>query len=343
MIESGLGMQPTHDRAYIRNQASKNSSLRFRYEDLQVIFVDEISMVGSDMLAKMNFRLQDIMGKDDQFMGGVSMVCTGDFGQLPPVRQKMIWETSHMDNRCDISPNHWDEHFKIFYLDMKMRSQDLEFSNMCDQVRRGNADEDVLEYFNEHVGRCPGENDNSMYADGKLCIIVTTNNAREEINNEKLEKLLPDKPKFYANAIDKSTNNPRAPEVHDKIPLTRTGQLQKRITFKENAPVMITSNSSKMKYKTNGIVNGARGKIDSIQPSDTDPEVAEVVWIRFNDDKIGQLHRFESKHLLEKHNDANSNCKYFNPKFWIRICSCICKRNTKKGGNYNVEEATVPS
>ena len=300
-IESGLGIQPTDKRAYIRNQPSKNSTLRFRYEDLQVIFVDEISMVGCDMLAKMNFRLQDIMGKPDKFMGGVSMVCTGDFGQLPPVGQKMIWETSHMDNRCDISPKHWDEHFKIFYLDMKMRSQDLEFSDMCDQVRRGNVEDNVIEYFNKHVGKCPGENDNSMYADGKLCIIVTTNNAREEINNEKLENLLPDKPKFYANAIDKSTNNPRAPEVHEKIPLTRTGQLQKRIIFKEDAPVMITSNSSKVKYKTNGIVNGARGKIDSIQPSDTDPEAAEVVWIRFNDDKIGQLLRFESKHLLEKH------------------------------------------
>ena len=83
-----------------------------------------------------------------------------------------------------------------------------------------------------------------MYADGKLCIIVTINDAREKINNEKLENLLPDKPKFYANAIDKSTNNPRAPEVHDKIPLTRTGQLPKRIIFKEDAPVMITKNSS---------------------------------------------------------------------------------------------------
>ena len=61
-IESGLGMQPSHERTYIRSQASKNSSLRFRYEDLQVIFVDEISMVGSDMLAKMNYRVQDIMG-----------------------------------------------------------------------------------------------------------------------------------------------------------------------------------------------------------------------------------------------------------------------------------------
>ena len=57
-----------------------------------------------------------------KFMGGVSVVCTGDFGQLPPVAESLIWEKSFIDGRIDLSPNHWDEHFTIFYLDEKMRS-----------------------------------------------------------------------------------------------------------------------------------------------------------------------------------------------------------------------------
>ena len=88
-IESGLGIQPSKDRAYYRNPASRNSRLRFLYEDLKCIFLDEVSMCGSDMMAKMNFRMQEIMGNSN-FMGGVSLVCTGDFGQLPPVGQRMI-------------------------------------------------------------------------------------------------------------------------------------------------------------------------------------------------------------------------------------------------------------
>ena len=134
-----------------------------------------------------------------------------------------------------------------------MRSQDEEFSNICDKVRKGICDEEVSEYLNQHVQDCTSQDDNSKYANGKFCIIVTTNAAREQINNSKLEKLLPNKKTYYANAKDKSTNNPNAPEVSEKLPLTRTGQLEKVIVFKEGAPVMITSNHPKSKYKNNGI------------------------------------------------------------------------------------------
>ena len=48
------------------------------------------------------------------FMGGISVVSTGDFG-LWTVGERMIWENSNLDGRCDISPNHWDENFKIYY------------------------------------------------------------------------------------------------------------------------------------------------------------------------------------------------------------------------------------
>ena len=352
-IESALGIQPTKDRAYLRNQPSKNSSLRFLYEDLLVIFIDEVSMVGSDMLAKINFRMQDIMG-NTEFMGGVSIVCTGDFGQLPPVGQKMAWATSFLDNRIEISPKHWDEHFKIFYLTTKMRSQDEEFSNVCDDVRKGICDEKVTEYLKNHVGTCPSEDDNQKYASGQFSIIVTNNKAREEINNEKLNKLLSNKRTYFSNAVDKSTNNPLAPKISEKLPLTRTGQLPTKILFKEGAPVMITSNHSKSKYKNNGIVNGAQGFIDSIQATVDEPDVAKVVWVRFTDDKIGQLLRMDSLSLLKNHtpNDPlavpitkqkkafqiRGNTEYLRDQFPLTLCYAV---TAHKSQGQTLEEVLI--
>ena len=61
------------------------------------------------------------------------------------------------------------------------------------------------------------------------------------------------------------------------------------------------SNSSNIKYKKNGIVNGARGYVDSIQLDLSNPDLAEAIWIRFTDDNIGQLLRQDSKDLLLCH------------------------------------------
>ena len=299
-IESGLGIQPSKDKSYAKSDPSKNSKLRFLYEDLLILFIDEISMVGSDMLVKMNFRLQDILG-NNKFFGGVSVVCTGDFGQLPPVGQRMIWESSHLDNRLDICPNYWDEYFKIYFLTQKMRSQDEEYSSICDKVRQGICDNNVLQYMLNHVRNCPSEDVNDKYQSGQFCIIVTSNKSRNRINNEKLEKLLPSAESYIAVAVDKSTNNPQAPTIANNIPLTRTGQLPTMVQFKVGAPVMITSNSSNSKYKKNGIVNGARGYVDSIQLDISNRDSAEAIWIRFTDDKIGQLLRQDSRDLLNSH------------------------------------------
>ena len=299
-IESGLGLQPNNRKSHISNNASRNADLQFLYQDLRVIFIDEISMVGSDQLARINFRLQEIMG-NTKFFGGVACVCTGDFGQLPPVKQSMIWEPSHLDGRPNLAPNHWDEFFKIAYLRQKMRSEDSNFSIICDKVRIGTVDTHVSEFLKSCVRNCPFENNNEEYANGKLCIIVTNNKDRNRINADMLSKLLSDKKSFIVSALDSSTNVRNPPKLDENLPLTVTGQLEHTITFKEGAPVMITSNHQEKRYKNNGIVNGSRGYIDSIQPMKDKPDEPDIIWVRFHNDETGKLLRDDNRALLRHH------------------------------------------
>jgi hypothetical protein len=51
---------------------------------MQVIFIDEISMVGSAMFNFLDLRLQQIMGTKTAF-GGLSIITVGDLFQLKPV------------------------------------------------------------------------------------------------------------------------------------------------------------------------------------------------------------------------------------------------------------------
>ena len=102
---------------------------------------------------------------------------------------------------------------------------------------------------------------------------------------------------------------------------------------------MVTSNSNIPRHKQNGIVNGVRGYIDSLQYSTEDPTSLEYIWVRFIDNKIGQLLRFENSHLLQHHkpNDElavpiarqkksfqlRGNTNYVRSQFPLTLCFAI--------------------
>ena len=103
---------------------------------------------------------------------------------------------------------------------------------------------------------------------------------------------------------------------------------------------MITTNSQNAKYKNNGIVNGARGYIDSFQYNKEDHNSLEYIWVRFTDDKIGQALRKDNKHLLQEHepNDKlavpirkikktfspnKGNTNYVRSQFPLTVCFAV--------------------
>ena len=59
-IDSCLGFTPVENNRYIPVNPERLSSMKFQYEDVSVLFIDEISMVGSMKLTKIHYRLQDL-------------------------------------------------------------------------------------------------------------------------------------------------------------------------------------------------------------------------------------------------------------------------------------------
>ena len=79
-IDSVLGFSPNDGDKYIHPSAGKMATMKHQFEDLSVIFCDEISMVGSTKLLKINYRLQGLVddSKRHNYMGGVSFVASGN-------------------------------------------------------------------------------------------------------------------------------------------------------------------------------------------------------------------------------------------------------------------------
>ena len=67
------------------------NTLRSRYRQLSVCIIDEVSMVGKDMLTLIDHRLRKIKTPSKVF-GGVSMIFVGDLFQLKPVMDQWIFE-----------------------------------------------------------------------------------------------------------------------------------------------------------------------------------------------------------------------------------------------------------
>ena len=305
-IESALRMHPKNTNRFVKSNREQISNLTFLYQDVTMAFCDEISMVGSSKFTKMNFQLQDIMGCN-QFMGGLSFIAVGDFRQLPPVRDGYIFQNNSLDGRPRIAPSHWDEHFRIYYLTEKMRSQkDPQFSAMCDRIGNGTfTNEDIL-FLQSRILDTESENCNENFKTGFISIIVTTNKVRQEINNHKLKALIQSKETFISKAEDQCTNIEDPPDVPENLAITQTGGLEKSLELKEEAPIIITCNHPKAKYKEDGLVNGARGFVDSIQLSKSNPEIIDAIWIVFNDSRIGSLMRFDYRKLKNIHRPKNS-------------------------------------
>ena len=198
----------------------------------------------------------------------------GDMFQLPPIYDRNVMDNNTLDGRPDFAPRHCKENFSVYFLTEKMRSmRDPEFSAICDRVAVGKLSEQDKEFLKSRVKETEAECSNENFKSGKLLYIVTTNKKRNFINNKKLKELLPMEKEYVCNSIDNVKNLP----YNSKIPNTvnnnpsRTGNLMKEIKLKVNAPIVITTNHSKKKDREDGIMNGARGFVQAVQVSKSDP------------------------------------------------------------------------
>ena len=304
-IESALQLQGSN-YTYKKLSAERETDLKYKYDNVQTIFIDEISMVGSGKLAKINYRFQDLAdGKDRKlFMGGKSSIVTGDLFQLPPVKDKYIFLNTCLDDRPKIAPSHWDENYKIAFLTEKMRSKgDNAFGEVCDRIARNELTEDDIQFLQTLVRDSPNEQNNEMFKNGDISILVTTNNKREKINRLNLENLLPDEPVVSCISEDKCTNLLNAPPPPESMNYTEARGLPSKLQLKVDAPILITMND--IKYKEDGITNGARGYIDSFQYSEDDPEKLVAIWVVFNDVNVGQRLLREKYQLRAMHQPSN--------------------------------------
>jgi hypothetical protein len=109
-------------------------------------------------------------------------------------------------------------------------------------------------------------------------------------------------------AVDRSTNISTPPTLPEDMNYTNTGNLAKSLILKVGAPIILTVIHTKAKYREDGIVNSARGYVDSFQMEPKAENEVKAIWVVFQNKAIGKKLREDSHELTGSHtpNDPNS-------------------------------------
>lgn len=153
------------------------------WKSVQVLIVDEISMMSRKM-----FEMLDAIGKacrrNNRPFGGIQLVFSGDFYQLPPVGNSEEPETLEF---CFQSPL-WKETFPTenhIQLTKIFRQNDVNYQNILNQIRVGRIKRSSNERLLENVGKVFDES--SVVRPTKL---FPTRNKVDHINANKLSEIM---------------------------------------------------------------------------------------------------------------------------------------------------------
>jgi hypothetical protein len=156
-------------------------------QELELLIIDEISMVRCDILDAIDLVLRHIRRKQYERFGGVQVLFIGDMFQLPPVIKDHEWNILKDFYR---SPYFFDSYVLgneppiYIEFDKIYRQSEEQFIGVLNQVRNNELDETGLRLLEDRYN--PGFRNNN----GDGFITLTTHNDKARIKNEtELKKL----------------------------------------------------------------------------------------------------------------------------------------------------------
>ena len=260
---------------------------------LQLVIIDEMSMVKSDELCKIDAKLREIKSNPDKEFGGVAVVLLGDLMQLRPIKGKWIfqkpmdqsWWCSHGTGKDKDSNALWKLFTPHIFNENHRQGDDKEYGDLLNRLRFGNHTEDdtaklrsrIVKNFPEDV---PKE---AIFLFGK-------NKYVKEYNNKKLNEL--DGKIFTATAIHINNFSPKI--VDNDIGET---QFHQELSIKVGARVMLIYNV----MTTDGLTNGACGYVVAVETSEDNPEKPQTVVVVFDNPEAGTLLRNDYPNITKKY------------------------------------------
>ncbi len=248
------GFFSAHD---LNRRHSLNRERRKVLRSLDLLVIDEVSMLRADILDAIDSRLKSAKGNYEQSFGGVQLLLVGDLYQLPPIIKPQEWEvlqkwynSIHFFNALALQK----AGFVYLEFDKVFRQTNATFIELLNNLRANRCTAQDIALLNQYY---------QPKAEEAGVINITTHNHKAKAENHRQLKGLKGKSHFY-----EATVQDEFPESMFPLP--------ERLEFKVGAQVMFIKNASDGSY-----FNGKLARVKALKPQsicvETDEE-AEL-WV----------------------------------------------------------------
>jgi ATP-dependent DNA helicase PIF1 len=245
---SGIGLAKGGINSII-DKISTNKYKKKKWIDTELLIIDEVSM-----MSKYLFELLDSIGKNirksSKPFGGIQLIFSGDFYQLPPVGNK-----DNEDSKLFCFESLlWDDTFDYqILLDKTFRQKDPIYINILNSVREGNINNKINKVLKQQINKV------NNY-DIQPVVLYPTKNKVNNINNDKLLSLETREEKYTYKIkyepVMKTTKPPTKQQLeYEEKYILSNSLFEEELILKIGCQVMCIKNIDLEK----GICNGTTG------------------------------------------------------------------------------------
>jgi uncharacterized protein YpbB len=262
-------------KASLRHHFKMNGLKKAVIRNMELLIIDEVSMLRADLLDAMDFMMQTVR-KNDRPFGGVQVLFIGDLLQLPPVIRDDEWHTlkKYYKGKFFFHSQVVQQNPPLYIeLDKIFRQTEDAFISVLNNLRNNQISNEDIATLNQYV------QPNFDLKANKGYITLTTHNAKADaMNNEALDSL-------------KGKEWRYSPEITGDFP-DKIYPIEEVLRLKEGAQIMFVKNDLSFEKKH---YNGKMGVIKSLSSK-------EIVVHFPEDNKTIEVEKYEWHNIRYKVN-----------------------------------------
>ncbi len=178
----------------IIKKVSKSKFKSHNWYNTDILIIDEISMMSSELFDLLN-KLGQVLLKNNKPFGGIQIIMSGDFFQLPPVNSQYF---------CFESLNFLNCFTDIYCFNKIYRQSDVEFKKILINMRIGKISKQAISILNNRI--ISQIELNKILEKENITRLVPTKLKANKINKEKLNQLINENKTYSRELLEDKTN-----------------------------------------------------------------------------------------------------------------------------------------